>query len=453
MYGYQGSSDDSHKLSLTNKLLEAVIGEARACGSGQPVIISGDLNADPSVIPVTAKAIQCCDLVDLDAAYSAGRGEAPAPTCRFDLSGAPGTRRDFFLVCPNALAASTGCRVLTDRWFRPHFAICAQFGLGAWSARVQVVRSVSPLAPACWLDCPDRSRYSRSKPVMEVWGIYLDLLQYVPIDVRQQLHKACFEEPNVNAAWKIWCHAAEKGLLSAYKAAGGPCPQGDPPFLGRGGAVFRNRLLGGRAPGRVHRPAKADPVDTANCLSFINSSLSPVVLFRRRLSSVRDVLKGISKNGFTTSRWQALLFYWAAVCRQGPTGPVLNSLEPWKDWLPPDLHGFYAWVFDTLKVLDVFISQVADARRDAAILSWKKWLREDLSSRPYQWLRPGLIPPAPYLVCDPKQTPGGSGILVQPSLIDAQFRKAWMPFFRREGRDPVTPEIFLDFVGGFSSAG
>ena len=80
-------------------------------------------------------------------------------------------------------------------------------------------------------------------------------------------------------------------------------------------------------------------------------------------------------------------------------------------------------------MLDDFISQVALARKDAAVLSWKKWLNEDLSSRPFHWLWPDLAPPAPYLVCDPKLTPGGSGILVQPSLIDAQFRKAWMPFF------------------------
>ena len=90
-------------------------------------------------------------------------------------------------------------------------------------------------------------------------------------------------------------------------------------------------------------------------------------------------------------------------------------------------------MFDTLKVLDEFISQVASARRDAAILSWKRWLHEDPSSRPYKWLRPDLVLPAPYLVCDPSQTPGGSGVLVQPSLIDAQFRKSWMPFFLGEG--------------------
>ena len=89
---------------------------------------------------------------------------------------------------------------------------------------------------------------------------------------------------------------------------------------------------------------------------------------------------------------------------------------------------------------------MASARRDAAILSWKRWLNEDFSSRPFHWLRPDLVPPAPYLVCDPKQTPGGSGILVQPSLIDAQFRKAWMPFFRRGERDPVTPQGVLGIL-------
>ena len=83
-------------------------------------------------------------------------------------------------------------------------------------------------------------------------------------------------------------------------------------------------MVGGRAPGKIHRPAKTDPVDSANCLSFVHSSLSPVVLFRRRLSSVRDVLKKIRKSGFTTARWQALMLWWAFVCRQCPTGQVLT---------------------------------------------------------------------------------------------------------------------------------
>ena len=39
---------------------------------------------------------------------------------------------------------------------------------------------------------------------------------------------------------------------------------------------------------------------------FVNSSLAPVVLFRRRLKSVADVLQGIRTNGCTQSRWDAI---------------------------------------------------------------------------------------------------------------------------------------------------
>ena len=77
VYGYQGASDDPHKLALTNKLLEAVICEEKACGTGQPVIISGDLNAEPLIIPVTAKVLKCGHLIDLEEAYATGTGVPP----------------------------------------------------------------------------------------------------------------------------------------------------------------------------------------------------------------------------------------------------------------------------------------------------------------------------------------------------------------------------------------
>ena len=92
---------------------------------------------------------------------------------------------------------------------------------------------------------------------------------------------------------------------------------------------------------------------------FVNSSLSPVLLFRRRLKSVADVLEGIRNKGFTQSRWDALLMRWGAVCRHDPCGPIF-SLHPWA----PDIHGFYKWVFDSLEVLNGFLGQVVVSRRD-----------------------------------------------------------------------------------------
>ena len=81
-----------------------------------------------------------------------------------------------------------------------------------------------------------------------VWEVYLEILRVVPLEVRDVLHKFCHLEPDVDRAWESWCKAAEVGFLSAYKAAGGPCPQGEQPFLGRGTAVIRTWLVGGRAP-------------------------------------------------------------------------------------------------------------------------------------------------------------------------------------------------------------
>ena len=97
--------------------------------------------------------------------------------------------------------------------------------------------------------------------------------------------------------------------------AGGPTPQGDHPFLARGKAVLRTRLVGGPAPSRLHRPAEADRWMVRFVMPVLNSSLAPVILFRRRLHSVADVLEVIGKNGFSTARWQALKLRWAAVCR------------------------------------------------------------------------------------------------------------------------------------------
>ena len=72
-------------------------------------------------------------------------------------------------------------------------------------------------------------------------------------------------------------------------------------------------------------------------------------------------------------------------------------------------------------------------------------MREDAGSRPYAWLRPDFIPPSPFLVVnDPGQ--GSSRFLVEPHLIDAEFRKAWLPFFCRSGHPVVTVDQFLSFV-------
>ena len=59
---------------------------------------------------------------------------------------------------------------------------------------------------------------------------------------------------------------------------------------------------------------------------------------------------------------------------------------------------------------------------------------------------PDFVLPSPFFVVKDPQT-GSSRILVEPHLIDAEFRKVWMPFFCRSGHPVVTVDQFLGFVG------
>ena len=74
----------------------------------QTLPIVGDLNAVPAVIPCFADGFSAGEFVDLAVAYSLAKGRKPDATCKFRLEGCVGTRRDFVVGCPNALAAS-GC--------------------------------------------------------------------------------------------------------------------------------------------------------------------------------------------------------------------------------------------------------------------------------------------------------------------------------------------------------
>ena len=68
-----------------------------------------------------------------------------------------------------------------------------------------------------------------------------------------------------------------------------------------------------------------------------------------------------------------------------------------------------------------------------------RWLRKDLGSRPCAWIWRDFVPPSPFLVIkDPQTQSSPSQILVERHLIDAEFRKTWVPFFCGSGHPVVT---------------
>ena len=284
VYGYQGVEEDAHKLQLTGQLVQAVLAEAHVVCVGQPILLAGDLHADLAVIPCLAKGISAGRYVDLALAYSLGAGLAPDVTCRFSREDGTGSRRDFFVGCPGTLAASQACYV-TDRWFTPHFTVLARFRIGAWMADVAYLVVCQPIWLACWLDTPDRSSSSSSRVVQDVWDIYRDVLGAVPEEVVLAFRDAV-SRSSVDDFGSIWSRSAEEGLFRAYSQAGGPTVAGSSAFLGRGLLRIRSRCLGGRAAGgtvssRLYRVSQGDDVDKHCAQYYVNSSLSPVLLFRR----------------------------------------------------------------------------------------------------------------------------------------------------------------------------
>ena len=90
--------------------------------------------------------------------------------------------------------------------------------------------------------------------------------------------------------------------------------------------------MGGRCHDRIYHVDRSDEFDVTHFGFFLNSSLAPVLLFRRSFVSVCNVLKDIKQHGFSEARVAALEHRWRAVVRLGPTGPV-TSFEPWTSWI------------------------------------------------------------------------------------------------------------------------
>ena len=142
--------------------------------------------------------------------------------------------------------------------------------------------------------------------------------------------------------------------------------------------------------------------------------------------AVGDVLHAVIRDEVTLARSLEL---WDGILRIGPVFPF--TLQDFDKARRGGLGVRLQLVEGLHRRPSDFIHRVVVYRREEAILEWRNGLREDPLVHPYKWLRPDLVLPAPILQCDPLITPGGSGFLADPTRIDEEFRKAWLPYFCR----------------------
>ena len=77
LYGCHGADSSAERLQLTNQLFEAAMGELAVVARGQPCLIVGDFNVEPTKIPCLAKGISAGLWVDLEASWAAASSRGP----------------------------------------------------------------------------------------------------------------------------------------------------------------------------------------------------------------------------------------------------------------------------------------------------------------------------------------------------------------------------------------
>ena len=458
LYGYQGADSDAEQLSLTEQLFDAALGELSVVARGQPCLLVGDFNVEPTKIPCLAKGISAGLWVDF------GKLGLLLLVC--------------LLIQPVSIAGLRVVVIVEILFLVVHMLLLlfclARFSLIGgllltWLSVLCLImvggspglRSLfiaPPLWPASWLPVVDKTRGSKSAEVRRVWEVYDERLQFMSRQDALLLDDS-LDQDDVTPAWSVWSRAAESALADAFQFSGGPLPSKGL-VLGWGAALFRRVQLGGHWVRRARANA-ADALCAADVFLFRDFSLAPLLDMRRRFKAVMDLLDSMIRHGVSLSRSVELTAQWDRILALGPMYPV--TLDDLSVGRALDIGAFFYAAAGVHRRLCDFIHQIVVHRRDEAIRGWRNWIREDPLVHPYRWLRPDLVPPAPFLQCDSRCTPDGSGVLSDPDQIDAEFRKAWLPYFCRSGQRetsldefsfevngwlPVLPEVHLPWLSG-----
>ena len=165
--------------------------------------------------------------------------------------------------------------------------------------------------------------------------------------------------------------------------------------------------------------------------------LPPLLTLKKGLRAVASLVRSIANNCFSLARALELLV----------------GVSDWDFLVGGSAFGldvFGARIDVSINMITEFVKQLAFHRRDFAIRGWRSWVLEDPLVHSYRWLRPDLVPPAPFLSCDPKDSVDDSGVLVEPHAIDEHVRKAWMPFFCRGARESAELDAFRAVAEGLT---
>ena len=177
-------------------------------------------------------------------------------------------------------------------------------------------------------------------------------------------------------------------------------------------SICRGRVQLGGPWVRRARANAADALDAADIFLYREFSIAPLLDMRRLFKAVMDILDAMIRYGVSLSRSVDLTAQWDQILALGSMYPVTEDDLSVGRGL--GIGAFFDFAAGVHRRFCDFIHQVLVNRGDEAVRGRRNWIREDPLVHPYRWLRPDLVPPAPFLQCDPRLTPDGSGVLSDP---------------------------------------
>ena len=306
LYGYQGADVDAEQLALTEQLSDAPFGELSVVAMGQPSLLVGVFNVEPTKIPCLAKGVSAGLWVDLEGAWLLVCNRLPHVSVIRVLVVVIGETLWLVALLLMLLFFPVGFRLIGG------LLLILRFGLFLTAAGglVRLLSLCNVLPFGLLLGCLLLIRRgSKSVEVQRVWEVYDERLQFMSRQDALQLDES-LGAGYVSRAWLLLSGAAEAALADAYQFSGGPLP-GRGLVLGRGSASFRVVRLGG------HRVRKARG-HAADVFLYRDSSVAPLLDMRRRFKAVMDVLDAMIRYGVSLSRSVELTAQWDRILAAGP---------------------------------------------------------------------------------------------------------------------------------------
>ena len=159
----------------------------------------------------------------------------------------------------------------------PDFTVGVRFRASNWNARVSVARSYLPLWPASWLLTVDESHSSKSSEVTNVWQVYHQALDIVPVGLDDRV-SVSLDSSDVSSTWFVWTAAVDICSARDLWCCQRPSSFSSGPLAGLWTAHLGCRL------DRRPRAVPNDPQQMLTCcLFFEDDSLSGFHQFRVKL--------------------------------------------------------------------------------------------------------------------------------------------------------------------------